>query len=123
MLLRCYLIHVTIILRHILCLVYLCPFKVLVYLCHTSDLFIICSLFVTVINHIGDSNGTQTHNHLVRKQTLKWLNVLAKWLSVCLQTKWSWVQVQLQSLKTSDIVPVLRRTFLTFRQLKSMDSL
>ena len=37
-------------------------------------------------------------NHLVRKWTL---NHLAKWLSVCLQTKWFWVRVQLQLLKTS----------------------
>ena len=28
-----------------------------------------------------DSNGTQTHNHLVRKRTLNRLANLAKWLS------------------------------------------
>ena len=37
----------------------------------------------------------RTHNHLVHKRTL---NHLAKWLSVCLWTKWLWVRVQLQSL-------------------------
>ena len=34
-----------------------------------------------------DCNWTQTHNHLV-----------PKWLSVRLQTKWLWVQVQWQPL-------------------------
>ena len=45
---------------------------------------------------LSDSNGTRTHNHLVCKRTY---NHLAKWLSVCLQTKWLWVQVLLQSLE------------------------
>ena len=27
------------------------------------------------------------------------LSSLAKWLSVCLRTKWLWVRIQLQSLK------------------------
>ena len=39
-------------------------------------------------------NGIQTHNHLVRKQTLNYLNKLAslaKWLNVALRTKWLWV--------------------------------
>ena len=44
----------------------------------------------------SDCNRIQTHNNLVCKQTL---NHLAK-LSVCLQTKWLWVRIQLQSLKT-----------------------
>ena len=44
---------------------------------------------------LSDCNWTRTHNHLVRKQTL---NLLAK-TSVRLRTKWSWFQVQLQSLK------------------------
>ena len=54
-----------------------------------------------------DFNGTQTHYLLVSKGTLnhlvkkieKILASLAKWLSVCLQTKWQWVRVPLQSLK------------------------
>ena len=33
---------------------------------------------------LSDCSGTQTHNHLVCKRTL---NNLAKWLSVCFQTK------------------------------------
>ena len=43
-------------------------------------------------------NWTQTHSHLVRKQTLNHLAKLTKWFSVCLWTKWLWVRVQLQSL-------------------------
>ena len=39
---------------------------------------------------LSECNGTRTHNHLVCKQTLKWL-------SVCLRTKWLWFQVLLQS--------------------------
>ena len=36
----------------------------------------------------SDCNMTRTHNHLVRKRTLNhWAN-WAKWLSVCLRTKW-----------------------------------
>ena len=46
---------------------------------------------------LSDCNWTRTQNLLVRKRTL---NHLAKWLSVCLQTKWFWVWVQLQLLKT-----------------------
>ena len=40
---------------------------------------------------LNDSN-VQTHNDLVRKRTLNHEATLAKWLSVCLQTKWLWVQ-------------------------------
>ena len=43
---------------------------------------------------------TRTHSLLVRKWTLNHLAKLAKWLSVCLQTKWLWVQVLLQSLNS-----------------------
>ena len=49
---------------------------------------------------LSDSDWTQ--NHLVCKWTLHQvakLTSLAKWLSVCLQTNWLWVRVQLQSLK------------------------
>ena len=37
---------------------------------------------------------------------------MAKWFSVRLQTKWFWVWVQLQSLKTSDFAPALSKEFL-----------
>ena len=48
---------------------------------------------------VSDCNGTRTHNHLVCTWTLNHLAkmVLAKWLSVCLQTKWLWVWIPLQS--------------------------
>ena len=42
---------------------------------------------------LSDCNWTRTQNHLVRKRTI---NHLAKWLSVCLWTKWFWIRVQLQ---------------------------
>ena len=45
---------------------------------------------------LSDCNWTWTQNHLVRKWTLNHLAKLAKWLSVCLWTKWFWVRVQLQ---------------------------
>ena len=47
---------------------------------------------------LGDSNGIQTLNDLVRKRTLNHLAKLAKWLSVRLQTKWLWVRISLLSL-------------------------
>ena len=52
----------------------------------------------------SDCNWSRTysHNHLVHKQTLNHLAKLAslaKWLSICLWTKWLWVRVQLQSIK------------------------
>ena len=50
--------------------------------------------------NLSDSNWTQTHNHLVCKRTLNYLDTLARWLSVRLRTKWLWVRVQLQTLKT-----------------------
>ena len=50
-----------------------------------------------------------TQNHLVHKRTLNHLAkldlvkmYLAKWLCVCLWTKWSWVRVRLQSLKDAN---------------------
>ena len=50
-----------------------------------------------------------TQNHLVHKRTLNHLIKLdlvkinlAKWLRVCLWTKWSWVRVRLQSLKDAN---------------------
>ena len=50
---------------------------------------------------LSDCNWTQSHNHLVLKKTLNHLAKLAslaKWLSVCLQTNWLWIQVQLKLL-------------------------
>ena len=52
----------------------------------------------------SDCNWTRTysHNPLVHKQTLNHLAKLAslaKWLSICVWTKWLWVRVQLQSIK------------------------
>ena len=44
---------------------------------------------------LSDCSWTRTHSHLVHKRTL---NHLAKWLNVCLWTKWLWVRAQLQSL-------------------------
>ena len=42
-----------------------------------------------------DSN----QQHLVRKETFKYLTKLFQWMNVVLQTKWLSVRVQLQSLK------------------------
>ena len=50
---------------------------------------------------LSDCNWIRTHNHLVRKGTLNHLAKLAdlaKWLSVRLRTKRSWILAQLQSL-------------------------
>ena len=50
---------------------------------------------------LSDRNGIRTHNHLVRKRTLKHLvklASLAKWSSVRLRTKWLWVGIPLLSL-------------------------
>ena len=57
-------------------------------------------------------NGTQTHNQLVCKQTLKMVG-----LSVCLWTKWLWVPVTLQSLKLQILCLFWAGSSLTFRQL------
>ena len=38
------------------------------------------------IRSLSDCNGTWTHNHLVRKQTLNYLTELAKWLSCVVST-------------------------------------
>ena len=51
---------------------------------------------------LSDSNGIQTDNYLIYKQTLNHLVKLAsltKWLSVRLQTKWMCVRILLLSLK------------------------
>ena len=62
-------------------------------------------------------NWTRTQNHLVLKRTLNHLAKLAKWLSVCLRTKWFWVRVQLQSLHLQISRLLRARSSLTFRQL------
>ena len=64
----------------------------------------------------SDSNGIQTHNHLVPERTLNYLASLAKWLSVQLRTKWLWVRIPLLSLKLQVWHLVRARSFLTFRQ-------
>ena len=53
--------------------------------------------WIQIKSFLSDCNWTRTQNLLVRKRTL---NHLAKWLSVCLLTKWFWVRFQLQLLKT-----------------------
>ena len=70
-----------------------------------------------IILHESDCNWTRTHNHLVHKQTLNHLVSLAKWLSVCLRTKWLWVWVQLQTLKLQISCLLQARSSLTCRQL------
>ena len=45
---------------------------------------------------LSDCNVTRTRNHLVCKRTLNYLATLAKWLSVCLWTKWLLVRVTLK---------------------------
>ena len=50
------------------------------------------------ISSLSDSDGIQTNNHLVCKQTfnhLAKLANLAKWLSVRLSYKWLWVRIPL----------------------------
>ena len=53
---------------------------------------------INILKKLVDCNGTRTHSHLVCKRTLNHLASFAKWLSVCLRTKWMWVRVPLQSL-------------------------
>ena len=65
-------------------------------------IYIVIYIIVTqwdIYCSLSDGNRTWTHNHLVRQQTLNHLAKLAslaKWLSVCLQTKWLWVRFKLQ---------------------------
>ena len=75
---------------------------------------------------LSDNNRIRTHNHLVHKQTLNHLaklTSLAKWLSAHLWTKGLWVRVQLQLLKLPISRLLWARSFLTFKQLQSVDSL
>ena len=63
---------------------------------------------------LSGSNGTSTHNHLIRKRTLNHLaklTSLAKWLSVRLQTTGLWVLVPLHSLNQ----PLVSRNFCRVR--------
>ena len=57
------------------------------------------------------------------KQLFSYLDSLAKWLSVRLQTKWLWVRVPFQSLKLQISHLFRARSSLKFRQLQSVDSL
>ena len=74
--------------------------------------------------------------HFIRKMKLereipRWsssifflpLNDLAKWFSVRLRTNWLWFWVQLQPFKLQISRLLRARSFLTFRQLQSVDSL
>ena len=75
---------------------------------------------------LSDCNWAQTHIYLVHKQTLNHLaklTSLAKWLSAHLWTKGLWVRVQLQLLKLPISRLLWARSFLTFKQLQSVDSL
>ena len=75
----------------------------------------------------SDCSWTWTQNHLVRKRTLnhltklvQWLS-LAKWLIVCLRTKWFWVRVQLQSLEhVKHTIFIFRPIKKIFQKLKAM---
>ena len=74
---------------------------------------------VVHIISLSDSNGIQTHNHLVHKRTLNHLAKLVCWakcLSVRLQTKWLWVRIPLRSLKLQIWRLLQARSSLTFRQ-------
>ena len=76
-------------------------------------------------SNVCDCNWTQTHNHLVQKRILNHLDKLAslaKWLSICLRTKWLCVRVQLQSPKLQISRLIRASNSLTFRQLESVDS-
>ena len=73
-----------------------------------------------VIWSLSKCNKTRTHNHLVRKQTLKHLAKiasLAKCLSVCLWTKCLWAQILFLLLKLQITLLFRARSSLTFRQL------
>ena len=95
----------------------------------SGDIAKICKLLIlgnwaclstqTQNDSISDSNEIQTHNHLLCKKTLNCLTKLAslaKWLSVCLQTKWLWVRISLLSLKLQIWCLLQARSSLTFRQ-------
>ena len=64
---------------------------------------------------LRDSNMIRTHNYLLRKRSLQPPS-LAKWLSVCLQTKWLWVRNPLLSFKLQIWRLLRSRRSLTFRE-------
>ena len=73
---------------------------------------------------LSDSSRIRTYNHLVCKWTLNHLAGLAsvaKWLSVHLRTKWLCVRISLLSLELQISHLFWARSFLTFRQLQSVD--
>ena len=124
MLLRCCLIHMSIIIvRNFLYLSYLCPCLDLgLFMSYLRDLLFIFIFIFIMINCIismnnffsnsislSDWNGTRTHDHLVRKRT--------EWLCVRLRTKWLWIRVPLQSLKLQISCLFQARNSLTFWQL------
>ena len=77
-------------------------------------------------NYLSGCNKIWTHNHLDRKRTPDHLASFAsvgKWLSACLQIKWLWVQILLQSLKCQISALFRERRSLAFRKLQSIDSL
>ena len=69
---------------------------------------------------LSDWNGTQTHNHLVRKRKLNHsakLVIIAKWLSVRLQTQCLHVRVPLQSrITTFDAIFIVPYTPYKFQK-------
>ena len=77
---------------------------------------------MTIIDTKYDCNWSRAQNHLVLKRTLNnlaKLASLAKWLNVCLRTKWFWVRAQLQSLKLQISHLLQARSSLIFRLLQS----
>ena len=113
---------------------------------HTLNILTDISSWPYVLFTFSDCNGTRTHNHLVRKRTLKNLVNLAKWLSCVVSTYlygafycmlllfhvrvfslssestlYSWIA--LLSLKLQISWLFRARKSLTFRQLWSENSL
>ena len=81
-------------------------------LCFSDDfkgnwIQLICSKLPNIRSK-RESNGIQTHNHLVRKRTINYKVSLAKWLSGHLRTKWLWIRIT----ENSDIAPVSSKEFL-----------
>ena len=77
---------------------YIIYIYIYIYVYSRKKVFVKCSMSKRK-KCLSNCNGTRTHNHLNCKRTLNHLASLAKWLSVCLQTKCLWVQVPSQSLK------------------------
>ena len=68
-------------------------------------------------------DGTQTHIHLVCKQTINHFANPGKFVSFRLQIKWLWVRVMLQSLEYQICHLFRARSSFTFSQLQSVASL